>query len=119
MSAAGKFLKEAREAAGLRNKDVSAKLNVNTGWLSEVENGYKHPNGKLPLLCELYGIEESAVPRFHISKRPSKKVEGQPTVSLTAGKDPLQVYAGIAKVARELNDEELVDLVLLRMIDAA
>lgn len=112
-NAAGTFLKNAREEAGLKNKDVVTKLGVGSGWLSEVECGYKHPNGQLEILCEMYGIKVDDVPAFRIQKRPAAKPKAKPSFGT-----PLEGYAMIAKLARELGDEELVDLAALRIIDA-
>jgi transcriptional regulator with XRE-family HTH domain len=56
----GKFLREARDAAGMSQEEVSAKGRVNRSYLSQVERGLKSPTVSMFMrICSAIGVSAS------------------------------------------------------------
>jgi len=56
----GKKIKELREASGLLQRELAAKLNIGEGFLSKVENDQKHlKRDDLKILSKLFNVKLS------------------------------------------------------------
>jgi len=56
----GKFIREARDAAGMSQEEVSAKGRINRSYLSQVERGEKSPTVTMFMrMCAAIGVSAS------------------------------------------------------------
>jgi transcriptional regulator with XRE-family HTH domain len=73
----GKFIREARDAAGMSQEEVSAKGRINRSYLSQVERGLKSPTVTMLMrICGAIGVSAAALvaklERMEASKRPRR-----------------------------------------------
>lgn len=99
MTKQGEWLKQARENAGLKNKDVCKALGISSGRLSMIESGRNYANGQLADLCALYGVDPADAPIARRRRR--KKVEEQPQ------SNDRDVYIRIAQLAAGIGDTDM------------
>lgn len=105
----GKVLKQARLDLGMRNKDVVEAIGISAGHLSRIETGASYPNGHLPSLCKLYGIDEKDLPGTKPGRRKRAKKAAR------SSRPRVDILLDMMKLAVELHDEDLIADIAVRL----